>query len=124
MPELWEAGNVMPSLDELKSDAAVLANQVEIDWERLNNLQYRKEFLTVLEKAKNLLPDLEDLYTNLQQKLSVLDPKEPSSLSYDEIEKYTDIVGEELMSAYILNEVYYKYQMVENVLKASLDNPE
>ena len=112
------------NMQDLKAEAVVAANEIEIDWEQLDNPRYRADFESTLEKAHKYVPELEGLYAKLTSGKSVLTPEADTPLGYSDIEKYTGLIAEELFSAYILAEVYHKYSMVQNVLQAALDNPE
>lgn len=114
----------MMSIEQIKEDAAIAADQMNINWKELENPSYRKDFETVLKRAMILLPDLEGLYVKLSAGKSVMNPDEDTPLSFDDVEKYSELVEEELFNGYILQSLYHKYTAVENVIKASLDNPE
>jgi hypothetical protein len=112
------------NMQDLKAEAAVAANEIEIQWDMLDNPRYREDFEATLEKANKFVPELEGLYAKLTSGKSVVAPDEDTPLDYTDIEKYTGLIAEELFSAYILAEVYHKYNMVQNVIQAALDNPE
>jgi len=108
---------------DIKKEAALAANTIDINWEQLDNPTYRKDFENVLKRAQLLIPDLESLYLKLSSGKSVLLPDEPTSLSFEDTEKYREIVEEELFNGYILQELYHKYESINAVMKAALDNP-
>jgi hypothetical protein len=110
-------------MDDIKVEAAKAANEIEINWDELNNPTYRADFESVLQKAKDFLPELEGLYTKLTSGKSVMNPDEDTPLEYTDIEKYTGLIAEELFSAYVLAEVYHKYEMVNAVINADQNNP-
>jgi hypothetical protein len=114
----------MNDKNELKAEAVLAAGQIELNWDELDNPKYRADFESVMQKAAEFLPELEGLYDKLTSGKSVVNPDEDTPLEFTDIEKYTDMIGEELLSAYILQEVYHKYTMVQNVMQAALDNPE
>jgi len=111
------------NMDDIKKEAALAANTIDINWEQLDNPTYRKDFENVLKRAQLLIPDLESLYLKLSSGKSVLLPDEPTSLSFEDTEKYREIVEEELFNGYILQELYHKYESINAVMKAALDNP-
>jgi hypothetical protein len=107
------------NMQDLKAEAAVAANEIEIDWAQLDNPRYRADFESTLEKAHRYVPELEGLYAKLTSGKSVLAPDGDTPLGYSDIEKYTGLIAEELFSAYILAEVYHKYTMVQNIITLS-----
>ena len=119
---LWQDECTM-SMDDIKAEAVVAANEIEIEWERLDNPTYRADFESVLQKAKEFLPELEGLYTKLTSGKSVANPDEDTPLDFTEVEKYAGLVADELFSAYVLAEVYHKYEMVNAVINADRNNP-
>ena len=112
------------NMDELKAEAAIAADQIDINWKALENPEYRKDFESVLEKAVKFVPELESLYTKLTNGKSVMNEDEDTPLGFEDVEKYSDLVAEELFNGYVLKSLYHKYTAIENVLKAALDNPE
>jgi hypothetical protein len=110
------------NIDDLKYEAQCAANDIEIDWENLNNPSYRRDFLGTLQRVRDFVPELEQMYTKLTSGKSVASDEE-TPLNYKELEKYTDLVGEELLAAYVLLEVYHKFEMVEAVINADRNTP-
>ena len=111
------------NMDDIKAEAVKAANEIEIDWEQLDNPKYRADFESVLQKAKEFVPELEGLYTKLTAGKSVMNPDEDTPLEYMDIEKYTSLIAEELFSGYVLAEVYHKYEMVNAVINADRQTP-
>ena len=111
------------NLNEMKEDAAIAADQIEINWKKLENPQYKADFERTLQRAAMFVPELEGLYTKLKNGESILTPDEQTSLKYEDIEKYSALVEEELFNGYVLRSLYHKYQAVEKVIQAALDNP-
>jgi len=111
------------NMDEMKKEAALAANTIDINWEQLENPVYRKDFEGVLKRAMVLIPDLESLYQKLSSGKSVVAPDEPSPLGFEDVQQYRDIVEDELFNGYILQELYHKYESINAVMKAALDNP-
>lgn len=111
------------NMDDLKKNAVLAANAIDINWEQLDNPLYRRDFENVLKRAEMLIPDLEGLYEKLSSGKSVLLPDEPTSLSFEDTEKYREIVEEELFNGYILQELYHKYEMINAVLQADRSVP-
>ena len=123
-------GNPQPfhkmNITEMQNDAVLMAAEIEINWEQLNDDTYRAEFVEVLDKAEKLLPTLESMYTKLMSGKSVAFPDADTPLQYNDLEQYRRVIGEELYSGYVLREVYHKFRMVEAVMNSAypLDNPE
>ena len=110
-------------MQDIKAEAVKAANEIEIDWEQLDNPKYRADFESVLQKAKEFVPELEGLYTKLTAGKSVMNPDEDTPLEYMDIEKYTSLIAEELFSGYVLAEVYHKYEMVQAIINADRNTP-
>lgn len=129
MVAVFAVGNPLPfhkmNITEMQREAALAASEFPLNWEKLGEDSYRKEFIAVMEKSVELLPTLETMYVKLSNGKSVVSQETDSPLPFGEVEKYRDIVGEELYSAYILREIYRKFQAVEDVMTAAypLDNP-
>lgn len=111
------------SLDQLKQEAIREAHMIEINWEQLDNPNYRADFEHVMKRASEFVPDLESMYTKLTSGKSVLMPGEDTSLSFEDIEKYTEMISEELFNGYVLQELYHKYEMVNAVIEADNNTP-
>jgi len=111
-------------ISQLKQEAAIAADQIEIGWDKLENPTYRKDFERTLIKASAYVPELEGLYKKLTAGESVLNSDEQTPLSYEDLEKYSKLVEEELFNGYVLEALYKKYRAVENVIQAAIDNPE
>ena len=112
------------NMDELKAEAEIAADQIDINWKALENPEYRKDFEGVLKKAVKFVPELESLYVKLTNGKSVVNPDEDTPLGFEDVEQYSTLVEEELFNGYVLRSLYRKYTAIENVIKASLDNPE
>ena len=110
-------------MDDIKAEAVKAANEIEIDWEQLENPNYRADFEHVLKRAIEFIPELEGIYTKLTNGESMLTPGENTSLDYGDIEKYSGLIAEELYSGYILQELHHKYEMVNAVINADQNNP-
>jgi hypothetical protein len=112
------------NITEMQNEAAKVANEFEIDWEKLSNAEYRQDFVDVMEKSATVVPTLESMYMKMSEGKSVAFPDAETPLKFGELEKYRQLVGEELYSGYILREIYHKFRMVEDVMTAAypLDN--
>ena len=112
----------MMDINQMKEDAAIAADQIDINWKKLENPQYRADFERTLKRASLFVPELEGLYLKLTKGESVLFEDEQSSLSFTDKEKYSTLVEEELFNGYVLQSLYHKYTAIENVMKVALDN--
>ena len=111
-------------IKQIETEAAIAADQIDINWEALENPEYRKDFESVLSKAVKFIPELESLYTKLTAGKSVMNEDEDTPLGFEDVEKYSDLVAEELFNGYVLQSLYHKYTEIERVMQAALDNPE
>lgn len=111
-------------IEQLKADAEIAADQIDINWKALEDPEYRKDFEAVLKKAARFVPELESLYVKLTSGKSVMNPDEDTPLAYVDVEKYSMLIEEELFNGYVLWSLYRKYTAVEDVIQASLDFPE
>lgn len=110
-------------IQDMKQDAAVTANEFPIDWDRMNDSLYRAEFVALLQEADRITEDLESMYVKMSSGKSVMLPEQDTPLPYDELERYRMLVGERLYESYVMREIYHRYQMVENIMKASIETP-
>jgi hypothetical protein len=111
------------TLDDLKAEAAVVANQIGINWDNLDDIKERHIFEQMVKRGHDMVPDLESLYTKLTSGKSVLNPDDDSPLSFDDVEKYTLLVSEELFNGYILQELHNKYRTIQSIIEADQKNP-
>lgn len=105
------------NMDDMKKEAAIAANTIDINWEQLDNPKYRKDFETVLQRAEQFIPELETLYGKLTSGKSVI-TDDDTPLDFTDVEKYSSMIEEELFNGYILQELYHKYKMVNAVIAA------
>lgn len=116
--------SITMTLDELKQEAEIAADQIDINWKKLENPEYRNDFESVLKRATLFVPELESLYTKLTSGKSVVNPEEDTPLGFEDVQQYSELVEEELFNGYVLKSLYHKYTAIESVIQASLDNPE
>ena len=111
----------METLQELQREAELKANEVEINWD----IAESKFFEEALEQGTLIIPDLENLYTKLTEGKSVVFPNQESSLSFEDKEKYAEMIAERLFEAYVVREVLHKYKCITNIMNLAypLDNP-
>lgn len=110
------------TLDQIKRDAIIAANEVEIEWDMMEQVTYRDDFLYMLESGTKFVLDLEHLYTKLVNHESILHDG-PSALPYEDVEQYLGLVEMELRCAYVLQEIRHKYDMITNVIQDSKNYP-
>ncbi len=120
-PTFSKSQSLMETLQELQREAELKANEVEINWD----IAESKFFVEALEQGTLLIPDLESLYTKLTSGKSVVFPGQESSLSYEDKEKYADMIADQLFEAYVVREVLHKYKCITNIMNLAypLDNP-
>lgn len=111
------------SPEDMRAEAAIAANEIEINWDAMDDPTYRKDFELVLKKASEFVPELEQLYSKLSSGKSVLMPDEDTPLDFADVEKYRGLIAEELFSGYILQELYHKYNMINAVITADKEKP-
>ncbi len=111
-------------INALKEEAALAADQIDIQWGKLENPTYRKDFERTLIKASAYVPELEGLYTKLTSGHSVLNPDEETPLSYEDLENNAQLGFVGGIYGYVLEALYKKYRAVEDVIQAAIDNPE
>lgn len=109
----------MYTIEELKREAVLAANEHEIAWDKMEDPATRADLTRLLKKSADMIPQLEGIYTKLTSGKSVLTPEEDTPLGYDDLEKYTALMAEELYSGYILQEIYTRFKLVEGVIEAS-----
>jgi hypothetical protein len=107
------------TLNELKQDAELAAVTIDLNWDKLEDPFEAAALVSALERGTQLLPELESIYTKLTSGKSVLTPEEDTPLGYDDLEKYTAIVAEELHAAYVLAAVKDKYEKVNSIIALS-----
>ena len=114
------------NMDEIKVEAEIAADQIDINWKALENPEYRKDFEGTLGKAVKFIPELELLWAIVAPEDGGVEHREPAEdtpLGFEDAEKYSDLIAEELFNGYVLRSVYRKYTAIENIIAASLDNP-
>ena len=116
-------GDLLMDTNQMKSEAAVAANEIQINWDAMENPKYRHEFESVLKRASNLVPELEQLYEKLSSGKSVINSDDDTPLNFTDVEKYRGLIEEELFNGYVLQELYHKYNMVNAVIAADEQNP-
>jgi hypothetical protein len=109
------------TLSDLQREAELKATEVEINWD----IAEGKFFVEALEQGTLLIPDLESLYTKLTSGKSVVFPGQESSLSYEDKEKYAEMIADRLFEAYVVREVLHKYKCITNIMNLAypLDKP-
>lgn len=103
------------TLDDIKTMAWNHPEQLEINWDKLENPTYRQDFEAIVSKSLLMIPMLETLYTKLEQGEHITVEGEDTSLNYDEIETYKALTADELFSGYQLLDMYSRYLAVNQI---------
>ena len=107
------------TIDEIKRHAQLAAATIDLNWEKLDDPAEAAVLTEKLDLGIKMLPDLESIYTKLTSGKSVLLPDEDSPLGYDDLEKYTEVVAEELHAAYTLAAIKETYDQVNTIIALS-----
>ena len=107
------------TLDEIKQDAELAAVNVPLNWELLEDEKEAKHLVQSLQMGMQLIPELESIYTKVSSGKSVLFPDSDSALPFEDVEKYTEMLAEELHAAYVIQAVYDKYEKVNSIIQLS-----
>jgi homoserine dehydrogenase len=110
------------NLNELKQEAELAANEIQLNWDQLDDPREATKFTTILQQGTRMIPDLEHLYTKLSSGKSVVTPNKESTLSYEELERYRQLVEDELHAAYLIQAVYDKFEKVNSIIQLSQEN--
>lgn len=110
-------------LKQLKEEAEREAFAIELNWEQLEDAEFRREFEQVLQKAVAYVPELESLYGKLTSGKSVVEPDKETELPFDDIEKYSYLVEDELVNGYVLAALYEKYTLIQNIAESDRKSP-
>jgi hypothetical protein len=106
------------TLHEIKEMAFNCPDQLEICWDKLDeDPAYTQEFEDVVSKALMMIPMLENIYTKLTVGKHVLVEGNDTHLTDMQRDDYTELVAEELFSAYQMSAMYTRYLEVQNVIK-------
>lgn len=111
----------MMTLEVLKREAELDANDIDLDWDKLNDQTEAEYFMAWLNMGEDLIPTLESLYTKLTSGKSVILPDTDTSLDYADRENYVDAVATELQAAYMLREIRNTYEQVNRIIALSSD---
>ena len=107
------------TLEEIKEIAINHPDQLEINWDKLDSdPKYKQDFEDIVSKSLLMLPTIESIYLKLTAGESVTFEGESTSLDPEDVERYKDIVEDELFSGYQMLDMYSRYLAVENVIKA------
>ena len=106
-------------LEEIKEIAINHPDQLEINWDKLDSdPKYKQDFEDIVSKSLLMLPTIESIYLKLTAGESVTFESESTSLDPEDVERYKDIVEDELFNGYQMLDMYTRYLAVENVIKA------
>jgi len=105
------------TLEEIKHIAINHPDQLEINWDKLDSdPKYKQDFEDIVSKSLLMLPTIESIYLKLTAGESVTFEGESTSLDPEDVERYKDIVEDELFSGYQMLDMYSRYLAVENVI--------
>lgn len=110
------------TLEELKQEAELQAAEISLNWDQLNDPQEAAYFTATLSKGIRMIPDLEFLYTKLSSGKSVIEPEQNTTLSYADVERYRELVENELHAAYLIQAVYDKFEKVNSIIALAQNN--
>lgn len=105
------------TLDDIRREADLAASAVQLNWDQLDDPTEAEHFTQTLMKGEALIDDLEGLYLKLVSGKSIVHPDEPTSLKYDDLERYTTLVEEELHAAYLIRAIRQTYDRVTEVTR-------
>lgn len=104
------------TLEELRQEAELQAAEIQLDWDSLDNPQEAAYFTATLSKGIRMIPDLEFLYNKLSSGKSVIEPDQNTALSYADVERYRELIENELHAAYLIQAVYDKFEKVNSII--------
>lgn len=110
---------VVFTLDEIKKEAAIASTKVDINWDQLEDPKIAGYFTDKLKMGILLIPTLESIYTKLTSGKRIVEPDTDTALDYDTVENYTEVVAEELFSAYIIQSVLDRFEKVNSIIQLS-----
>ena len=106
------------TLEEIKHIAINHPDQLEINWDKLDaDPKYKQDFEDIVSKSLLMLPTIESIYLKLTHGENITFEGEATSLDPEDVERYKDIVEDELFSGYQMLDMYSRYLAVENVIK-------
>lgn len=107
----------MMTLDEIQREAAYEATKTDINWDALSDPIESVAMTNALDLSVRMIPDLESIYTKLTSGKSVVFPDKETSLGYNDIQTYSEVIAEELHAAYFLREIRHTITQVNNIIK-------
>ena len=99
--------------EQIKHEALLEASEIELQWDKIDKDPIH--FAVQLEKALEMLPDIESLYEKLSSGKSVSYPDKDSPLNYEQLEQYTALVGDELYNCYIIEDIYNRFKLIQSI---------
>lgn len=98
--------------DQIKQEALLEASEIQLEWHKIDKDPIG--FAVQLEKALEMLPDIEDLYEKLSNGRAV-STDDDSPLNYEQLEQYTTLVGDELYNCYIIQDLYERFKLIQTI---------
>jgi len=109
----------MNSLDDIRQIALTDPEQLDIQWDKIDSdPEYKAEFEDLVTKTLTLLPMIEQIHTKLTKGESVVFEDDDSPLTHEEIERYKDLIENELIASYQMALMWYKYEKVKEIVGA------
>lgn len=105
-------------LEEIKEIAFTHPDQIEINWDKLDSdPKYKQDFEDIVSKALRMLPMIEGVYTKLINGENVVVEGEDTALEPHEIDRYRELVEDELFNGYQMLRMWSTYLAVNDVIK-------
>jgi hypothetical protein len=103
-------------LAEIRQHAKQAATDIEIDWDFLESSPMAREtFESILQRAVEMIVNMENLHSKMIEGQSVLFEGEESALTYEMREEYLTLVEQELFTAYQVQDVYERYTLIRSI---------
>jgi hypothetical protein len=103
----------METITEIRRLALEHAPTIQLPWETID--KDPSGFAFHLEVATKMIPDIESLYEKLLQGVHVSIPNENSTLNYNDREFYCHLVADELYNAYIIQDIYDRFKLIQSI---------
>lgn len=110
-------------LADIKKLALEEASKLQIQWDMIeSDPMQRMYFEEMLEQSARMLPDLEYVYTRMKEGKSVVFSDEPTSLPYEDREKYMMLFEDQLFSGYQLLDLLERYNLIKSITEITKDD--
>lgn len=102
-------------LKAIRSAAEDAAHEFDINWEMMDDPDRQHELLETLEYGRQMIPTLESLYEKLQNGESTLFKGQPTALPYKYVEKYREVVENELFGCYQMASLLERIELIQRI---------